>query len=126
MGLCYGKGFLFSWQGQSYKQILKSKEMEEIFARTLEVVSDTADISPELILSKDRHEDVFDARCLFVYLLHLQGMYPVIISRRSGFCIRSVNYCISRFNDRMKSRNYLRTIFASSAKQLGINSLTGK
>ena len=103
--------------------------MEEIFARTLEVVSGTAGISPELILSKDRHEgheDVFDARCLFVYLLHLQGMYPVIISRRSGFCIRSVNYCISKFNDRMKCRNYLRTIFASSAKQLGINSLTGK
>lgn len=115
-----------SWQGQSYKQILKNKEMEEIFARTLEVVSDTAGISPELILSRDRHEDVFDARCLFVYLLHLQGMYPVIISRRSGFCIRSVNYCISKFNDRMKCRNYLRTIFASSAKQLGINSLTEK
>ena len=126
MGLCYGEGFLFSWQGQSYKQILKSKEMEEIFARTLEVVSDTADVPPELILSKDRHEDVFDARCLFVYLLHLQGMYPVIISRRSGFCIRSVNYCVSKFNDRMKCRNYLRTIFASSAKQLGINSLTEK
>ena len=100
--------------------------MQELFARTLEVVSETTDVSSELILSKDRHEDVFDARCLFVYLLHLQGMYPVIISRRSGFCIRSVNYCISKFNDRMKCRSYLRTIFASSAKQLGINSLTGK
>lgn len=59
--------------------------MEEIFARTLEVVSGTTDVSPELILSKDRHEEVVDARYLLVYLLHKQGMYPYFPPRGMGF-----------------------------------------
>lgn len=121
MGLCYGKGFLFSWQGQSYKQILKSKEMEEIFARTLEVVSGTAGISPELILSKDRHEEVVDARCLLIFLLYAQGIYPSCISRKTGVSTRGVNYCTARFHDRLRSRNYLRNIYETTRKILGIN-----
>ena len=93
----------------------------EIFARTLEVVSETTDVPPELILSKDRHEEVVDARCLLVYLLYKQGMYPACISRRIGMCIRGVNYCISKFSDRLRCRNYLRTIFEATRKLLGIN-----
>ena len=121
MGLCYGKGFLFSWQGQSYKQILKSKEMEEIFARTLEVVSETTDVSSELILSKDRHEEVVDARCLLIFLLYAQGIYPSCISRKTGVSTRGVNYCTARFHDRLRSRNYLRNIYETTRKILGIN-----
>ena len=95
--------------------------MEDIFARTLEVVSDTTEISPELILSKDRHEEVVDARCLLIYLLNKQGMYPSCISRKVGVCIRGVNYCISRFSDRLRGRNYLRIVHEATKKRLGID-----
>lgn len=95
--------------------------MEEIFARTLEVVSDTADVPPELILSKDRHEDVVDARCLLIFLLYAQGIYPSCISRKTGVSTRGVNYCTARFHDRLRSRNYLRNIYETTRKILGIN-----
>lgn len=49
---------------------------KEIFARTLKVVACLSEIDAKVIVSKDRHEEVVDARILLIHLLNKQGLYP--------------------------------------------------
>lgn len=94
--------------------------MEEIFARTLMVVAQTTGISEEVITSKDMHEEVVDARMMLVYMLSEQGLYPSLISRKTGLGERAVRYAIMKFPDRIQGRKYLSHLYASARKPLCI------
>lgn len=95
--------------------------MQEIFARLLKIVSEVTEVSPDAIISKDRHEEVVDARCLLVYLLSQQGLYPSVIARYTRLSIRTVNSTISTFAERADSRRMLAVNLEKTQRKLGSN-----
>ena len=95
--------------------------MEEIFARTLEVVSEVTEVPPETIVSKDKHEETVDARYMLVYLLYKHGLYPSAIARYTGLSVRTVNTITSAFTQRLESRRMLAVNLEETQRQLSGN-----
>lgn len=81
---------------------------KEIFAKKLTSVSYITDIEEDVIISKSRKEDVVDARCLLVYLLYEDGIYPYHIAQMLCCSTRNINTIISSFNARLCCRKMLR------------------
>ena len=95
--------------------------MEEIFARTLEVVSEVTEVPPETIVSKDKHEEAVDARYMLVYLLYKHGLYPSAIARYTGLSVRTINTITSAFPQRLESRRMLAVNLEETQRKLGDN-----
>lgn len=53
----------------------------ELFAQILECVAFETEIAKEQILSKDKFQDVVDARYMLVHFCHKNGMYTTDIAR---------------------------------------------
>ena len=91
----------------------------EIFAEILQVVSQETEIPPEQILSSRKDEETVDARYLLVYFLSQNGF----CSSRIAFCIhkdiRTVNFIITRFEERKASRKLFGILLENIKKVLG-------
>lgn len=62
----------------------------ELFAEILECVAFETEITKEQILSKDKYQDVVDARYMLVHFCHEKGMYITDIARMMRFSRRAV------------------------------------
>lgn len=80
----------------------------EIFAETINLVSQETEIPAERILSPDKDAETVDARYLLVSLLADRGMYPSQIAVHIHKTKRAVNYMISNFRERMEGGKMLR------------------
>lgn len=90
----------------------------EIFAKTLNVVSQETEIPQEFILSKSKLVDVVDAKYLFVKSLNLKGFYPAQIARIIGISTRAVNNIISNFESRVATRKLMSINWENIKNQL--------
>lgn len=61
----------------------------ELFAQILECVAFETEIAKEQILSKDKFQDVVDARYMLVHFCHKNGMYTTDIARMMRFSRRA-------------------------------------
>lgn len=95
--------------------------MQELFARILKIVSEVTEVPPETIVSRDKHEETVDARCLLVYLLYRHGLYPSAIARYTGLSVRTVNTITSAFTQRLESRRMLAVNLEETQRQLSGN-----
>lgn len=89
----------------------------EIFAETINLVSQETEIPAERILSPDKDAETVDAR----YLLADRGMYPSQIAVHIHKTKRAVNYMISNFRERMEGGKMLRIYWENIRKSLGNN-----
>lgn len=81
---------------------------KEIFAKKLTSVSYITEVEENEIMSKSRKEDIVDARCLLVYLLYEEGIYPCHIAEMINCSKRNINSIISSFKSRLSTRKLLR------------------
>lgn len=76
-------------------------------------------VARERILSNCRLEDTVDARHILIILLYESGAYPSIIASALGITTRGVTYAISGFENRMRSKKWLRNNYEKVKKELG-------
>lgn len=93
----------------------------EIFAGTINLVSQETGIPAERILSPDKDAETVDARYLLVSLLAGRGMYPSQTAVHIHKTKRAVNYMISNFRERMEGGKMLRIYWENIRKSLGNN-----
>lgn len=74
----------------------------ELFAEILECVAFETEITKEQILSKDKYQDVVDARYMLVHFCHEKWMYITDIARMMRFSRRAVEKMISKFDERKR------------------------
>ncbi len=95
----------------------------EIFAKVLSVVSEVTEVPQEDILSRNRSEEVVDARCLLVSFLHDYGFYPSQIAKMIGRTPRQICIILNKLDSRKSHgggyvRNPLELYQSAIAKQL--------
>lgn len=83
----------------------------EIFADILKTISDETEIAPDLILSRQKDEELVDARHLFIYFLRRNGFYPRMISAKTGLSVRNVNRILGNIESRVASSCEFRYLF---------------
>lgn len=93
----------------------------EIFAKTINLVSQETEIPVDRILSSNKDTETVDARYLLVSLLAETGMYPSQIATHIHKTKRSVNYMISNFRERIESGKMLRIYWENIKKSLRNN-----
>lgn len=97
----------------------------ELFAQILECVAFETEIAKEQILSKDKFQDVVDARYMLVHFCHKNGMYTTDIARMMRFSRRAIEKMVAGFDERKRystlyskySANLLRRSCLPSAPQ---------
>jgi hypothetical protein len=94
---------------------------KEIFAKVLAEVEQITELSADVIVSKKRNEEIVDARCLLVYFLNEQGLYPCQIAQLMDLSLRHINDILSSFSERRESRKILRINYELMRKSLGSN-----
>lgn len=82
--------------------------MERLIDRIIEVVSEETRVSVSEMWSKNRHEEIVDARMLVVYVAmrHFK-LSSCVIGRYVGATPQAIRYMNESFEDRMKARRYL-------------------
>lgn len=93
----------------------------EIFAGTIDPVSQETGIPAERILSPDKDAETADARCLPVSLLADRGMYPSRTAVHVHKTKRAVNCMISNFHECMEGGKMLRIYRENIGKSSGNN-----
>ena len=73
----------------------------ELFAQILGVVSEVTEITPDVILSKTKVEEVVDARMYLGYFCRKCGLYSVQIAAMANVTPRQINRLISAANARI-------------------------
>ena len=82
--------------------------MERLIDRIIEVVSEETSVSVADMWSKNRHEEIVDARMLVVYVaMNYFKLSSCVIARYVGVTPQSIRYMHETFEDRMKARRYL-------------------
>lgn len=90
----------------------------ELFEQILECVAFETEITKEQILSKDKFQDVVDARYMLVHFCHKSGIYITGIARLMGFSRRAIEKMVSRFDER---RRYSHPIFEIQCERIAKN-----
>lgn len=82
--------------------------MERLIDRIIEVVSEETRVSVAEMWSKNRHEEIVDARMLVVYVAmrHFK-LSSCVIGRYVGTTPQAIRYMNESFEDRIKTRRYL-------------------
>lgn len=83
----------------------------------MSVVTDLTDLTDDDILNGRRTMEVVDARWLCVRLMKDIGLYPYQIAEMMSMSVRSVQYIINNFDDRMKFGDAMLKIYLSMAKK---------
>ena len=91
---------------------------QETFSLILSLVEKETEISRDLILSGDKHEEVVDARALLLAILHEAGFYPAQIAALSGICPRCVSPFIVGFAERKSGRRMLGIYYDNVVRKL--------
>lgn len=81
----------------------------------MSVVTDLTDLTDDDILNGRRTMEVVDARWLCVRLMKDIGLYPYQIAEMMSMSVRSVQYIINNFDDRMKFGDAMLKIYLSMA-----------
>lgn len=95
----------------------KKRMKAKFYATVMSVVTDLTDLSENDILHGRRTMEVVDARWLCVRLMKDIGMYPYQIAGYMAMNVRTVQYIISNFNDRMKFGDAMLQIYLQMAKE---------
>lgn len=99
---------------------------EKYYVTVMSVVTDLTDLTEEDILRGRRTMEVVDARWLCVRLLRDIGLYPSQIAGFMAMSVRTVQYVLTNFDDRMKFGDALLRIYLQMAKsRLGSINETG-
>lgn len=91
----------------------------EIFAETINLVSQETEIPVNRILSSDKDTETVDARYLLVRLLVERGMYPSQIALQIHKTKRAINYMISNFQERMEGGKNVENILGKYKEIVG-------
>lgn len=75
----------------------------ELTAQVMRIVTEESDIPKEMIYSANKSAEVVDARHLYIAMLHSMGLYVTIIARDLHCKERTVQYAITKFNERISS-----------------------
>lgn len=80
--------------------------MCKIYKEVLYLVSDETEISPILIQSKSRHEDVVSARQMVAYFCSKAGMPHSTIAQHLGITRQAVCQKIDTINDKRRLKSF--------------------
>lgn len=98
--------------------LAKMKHMKaKYYDAVMSVVTDLTDLTDDDILNGRRTMEVVDARWLCVRLMKDIGLYPYQIAEMMSMSVRSVQYIINNFDDRMKFGDAMLKIYLSMAKK---------
>ena len=86
------------------------------YATVMSVVTDLTDLSENEILHARRTMEVVDARWLCVRLMRDIGLYPFQIAGFMAMNVRTVQYILMHFDDRMKFGDAMLQIYLQMAK----------
>lgn len=87
------------------------------YATVMSVVMDLTDLSEDDIIRGRRTMEVVDARWLCVRLMKDIGMYPCQIAGFMAMNVRTVQYILMNFDDRMKFGDAMLQIYLQMAKE---------
>ena len=87
------------------------------YATVMSVVTDLTDLTEDEILNGKRTMEVVDARWLSVRLMRDIGLYPFQIAEMMAMSVRSVQYILINFDDRMKFGDAMLKIYLQMAKK---------
>lgn len=87
------------------------------YATVMSVVTDLTDLTEDEILNGKRTMEVVDARWLAVRLMRDIGLYPFQIAEMMAMSVRSVQYILINFDDRMKFGDAMLKMYLQMAKQ---------
>lgn len=87
------------------------------YATVMSVVTDLTDLTEDEILNGKRTMEVVDARWLAVRLMRDIGLYPFQIAEMMAMSVRSVQYILINFDDRMKFGDAMLKVYLQMAKQ---------
>ena len=91
---------------------------KDTFNLVLSLIEEETEISRDLILSGDKHEEVVDARALLIIILSEIGFYPSQIAVLSGICPRCISPFILGFGERIASRRMLGVYYEKVKRKL--------
>ena len=98
--------------------LAKTKHMKaKYYATVMSVVTDLTDLTEDEILNGKRTMEVVDARWLAVRLMRDIGLYPFQIAEMMAMSVRSVQYILINFDDRMKFGDAMLKVYLQMAKQ---------
>lgn len=96
----------------------KTRHMKaKYYATVMSVVTDLTDLTENDILHGKRTMEVVDARWLAVRLMRDIGLYPFQIAEMMEMTVRSVQYILNNFDDRMKFGDAMLKIYVQMAKK---------
>ena len=75
-----------------------------IFNEILSAVEQATEIDRALILSKDKHPDVVEARSLLFHYLYIEGFTRAQVAKMTGHTRQCVASQVQHFDDRCKYR----------------------
>lgn len=104
----YGSFFVKFWQ----KAAMKVKYYEAVMS----ILTDLTDLTEDDIINGRRTMEVVDARWLAVRLMKDIGMYPYQIAELMAMSVRTVQYILIRFDDRMRFGDAMLKIYLAMAK----------
>lgn len=87
------------------------------YKAVMSVVTDLTDLSENEILNGKRNMEVVDARWLCVRLLKDIGLYPYQIAEMMVMSVRSVQYILNNFDDRMRFGDAMLKTYTYMAKK---------
>ena len=87
------------------------------YKAVMSVVTDLTDLSENEILNGKRNMEVVDARWLCVRLLKDIGLYPYQIAEMMVMSVRSVQYILNNFDDRMRFGDAMLKTYTHMAKK---------
>lgn len=97
------------------------------YKAVMSVVTDLTDLTEDDILNGRRTMEVIDARWLCVRLMKDIGLYPYQIAEVMSMSVRTVQYILNNFDDRMKFGDAMLKIYLAMAKKRleNLNALNG-
>lgn len=97
------------------------------YQAVMSVVTDLTDLTEDDILNGRRTMEVIDARWLCVRLMKDIGLYPYQIAEVMSMSVRTVQYILNNFDDRMKFGDAMLKIYLIMAKKRleNLNALNG-
>lgn len=90
---------------------------EKYYATVMSVVTDLTDLTENEILTGRRTMEVVDARWLCVRLMRDIGLYPFQIAGFMAMNVRTVQYILINFDDRMKFGDAMLRIYLQMAQE---------
>jgi hypothetical protein len=89
---------------------------DKYYQTVMSIVTDLTDLTEDEILHGKRTMEIIDARWLAVRLMKGIGLYPFQIAEKMSMSVRTVQYILVNFDDRMKFGDAMLRIYLALAK----------